>query len=97
LIVRVDGTEALHTQLHPRRERYHNVSGCYQDFTVNFPAGKRVIEIANDAGADWVLIDSFEIRAGAAGGISPAAGILRLKPLASAANRRRCFMSIRPG
>lgn len=60
LIVRVDGAEVLHTNF----IRAAGVTATYrdinQDFTVNFPAGKRVIEIANDAGADWVLIDSLK-------------------------------------
>jgi hypothetical protein len=60
LIVRVDGTEVLHTnyiRVAGDTSTYRDIN---QDFTVNFPAGKRVIEIANDNGADWILIDSLK-------------------------------------
>ncbi len=60
LIVRVDGTEMLHTNF----IRAVGVTATYrdinQDFTVELSPGKRVIEIANDAGADWILIDSLK-------------------------------------
>jgi hypothetical protein len=60
LIVRVDGTEALHTNFIRAAGDTTTYRDVNQDFTVNFPAGKRVIEIANDAGTDWVLIDSLK-------------------------------------
>ena len=82
LIVRVDGTEVLHTNfiraagvnatyLSPRQQTVRNyfiraadATATYRDinrdFTVNLSPGKRVIEIANDAGADWILIDSLK-------------------------------------
>ena len=60
LIVRVDGAEVLHTNF----IRAEGVTATYRDidqgFTVNLPPGKRVIEIANDTGADWILIDSLK-------------------------------------
>jgi hypothetical protein len=60
LIVRVDGTEVLHTNF----IRAAGVTATYrdinQDFTVDLSPGKRVVEIANDAGADWILIDSLK-------------------------------------
>jgi hypothetical protein len=59
LIVRVDGTEVLRTNF----IRVAGVTATYrdvnQDFTVDLSPGKRVIEIANDVGADWILIDSL--------------------------------------
>jgi Domain of unknown function (DUF5060)/Cellulase (glycosyl hydrolase family 5) len=60
LIVRIDGTEVLHTNF----IRAPGATATYRDinldFTNNIPSGKRVIEIANDNGADWVLIDSLK-------------------------------------
>jgi hypothetical protein len=61
LIVRVDGAEMLHTNF----IRAAGVTATYrdinQDFTVDLSPGKRVIEIANEAGADWILIDSLKL------------------------------------
>jgi hypothetical protein len=60
LVVRVDGKEVLHTnfvQASGVTTTYRDVN---QDFTVDLAPGKRVIEIANDAGADWILIDSLK-------------------------------------
>ncbi len=72
LVVRVDGKEVLRTNFvgagaAPTRPQMIN-----QDFALNLPPGKRVIEIANDAGADWMLLDSLKLEqvlpAGFAGG-----------------------------
>ena len=60
LIVRVDGAEVLHTNFIRAAGDTTTYRDINQDFTVNLPAGKRVIEIANDAGADWILIDSLK-------------------------------------
>jgi hypothetical protein len=61
LAVRVDGTEVLRTnfpgaEATPLRPREIN-----QDFTLDLPPGKRVVEIANDTGADWILLDSLKL------------------------------------
>ena len=60
LIVRVDGAEVLHTNF----VRAAGVTATYRDinldFTNNIPAGKHVVDIANDNGADWILIDSLK-------------------------------------
>ena len=61
LVVRVDGTEVLRTNFLgagavPTRPRAIN-----QDFVMPLPPGKRVVEIANDAGADWILLDSLKL------------------------------------
>ncbi|MGO8839001.1 MAG: DUF5060 domain-containing protein [Limisphaerales bacterium] len=60
LFVRVDGAEMLHTNFTRAAGDTTTYRDINQDFTVNLPAGKRVIEIANDNGADWILIDSLK-------------------------------------
>jgi hypothetical protein len=60
LIVRVDGAEVLHTNFIRAAGDTTTYRDINQDFTVDLPVGKRVIEIANDTGADWVLIDSLK-------------------------------------
>ncbi len=61
LVVRVDGAEVLRTNFvgagaAPTRPQLIN-----QDFALHLPPGKRVIEIANEAGADWILLDSLKL------------------------------------
>jgi hypothetical protein len=60
LIVRVDGAEVLHTNFIRDAGVTATDRDINQDFTVNLSPGKRVIEIANDTGADWILIDSLK-------------------------------------
>ena len=60
LIVRVDGAEVLHTNFIRAAGNTTTYRDINQDFTVNLSPGKRVIEIANDNGADWILIDSLK-------------------------------------
>jgi hypothetical protein len=61
LAVRVGGKELLRTNFvgagaAPTRPQVIN-----QDFALNLPPDKQVVEIANDAGADWILLDSLKL------------------------------------
>ena len=61
LVVRLDGVEMLRTNfvgVGAAPTRPHAIN---QDFTLNLPAGKRLLEIANADGADWILLDSLKL------------------------------------
>lgn len=59
LAVRVDGTEVLHQVISGRegKGRGHELN---RDFTVDLPAGRHVLEIAN-TGQDWMFLDSIRL------------------------------------
>lgn len=60
MVVRVDGSELLRTNL-PNLDGGYAVNNEYNlDIPVNLPAGKRLIEITN-AGADWFYLDSVRL------------------------------------
>jgi hypothetical protein len=61
MVVRVDGTEVLRTNFVGAGAAPTRPQEINQDFAFDLPPGKRVIEIANDAGADWILLDSLRL------------------------------------
>lgn len=61
LVVRVDGEELLRQDFAGAGASPLKPQEINRDFTVDLPPGKRVIEIANAAGADWILLDSLKL------------------------------------
>jgi len=61
MVVRVDGVEVLRTNFVGAGAAPTRPKSINQDFAVNLPPGKRVVEIANHAGADWILLDSLKL------------------------------------
>ena len=61
LVLRVDGTEVLRTNFVGAGATPTKPQEINQDFAVDLPPGKRVVEIANDIGADWILLDSLRL------------------------------------
>jgi hypothetical protein len=61
LVVKVDGSEALRTNFIGGAATAARPKEINEDFTINLPSGKRVIEIANDGGVDWILIESLRL------------------------------------
>jgi hypothetical protein len=61
LVVRVDGTETLRTPFAGADATPVAPRDINQEFTVAVPPGKRVIEIANESGVDWILVDSLRL------------------------------------
>ncbi len=61
MVVRVDGTEVLRTNFVGAGAAPTKPQEINRDFVVDLPPGKRVAEIANDAGADWILLDSLKL------------------------------------
>jgi hypothetical protein len=61
MVVRVDGAEVLRTNFVGAGAAHTKPQEINQDFAFDLPPGKRVIEIANDAGADWILLDSLKL------------------------------------
>jgi hypothetical protein len=60
LVVRINGAEALRTKLGDAGGPAAAPTEINRDFTVDLPAGKRRIEIAN-LGAEWLILDSLRL------------------------------------
>jgi hypothetical protein len=60
LVVRIDGAEKLRAKLGDARAPAGPPAEINRDFTVDLPAGKRRVEIAN-AGAEWLILDSLRL------------------------------------
>jgi hypothetical protein len=61
LVVRVDGGEVLRQSLAGAGATPTRPQEINKDFTIDLRPGKRVIEVANDTGADWILLDSLKL------------------------------------
>jgi hypothetical protein len=72
LVVRVDGKETWRTNFTAAGASATSPREINRDFTMDIPWGKPVIEVANDSGEDWILLDSLKLErvrpAGFAGG-----------------------------
>ena len=61
LVVRVAGAEVLRTNFVGAGAAPTRPQEINRDFVVDLPPGKRALEIANDVGADWILLDSLKL------------------------------------
>ena len=61
LTVRVDGTERFRTNFVREVGKPAVPWNIGKDIVVDLPPGKRIVEIANNAGEDWVLLDGLKL------------------------------------